>query len=268
MWKYRALIALFLLTVLLPAGGCGIAPGNTVPPTRQEEKQEEDTRDRTLQLTYYGHSAFLIENSSKILAEPYSPGLGYGTIDLPADLITVSHNHFDHSYVEGGRGAAIIHGLTPEGEWSRVKENLGHVHLYTVSSYHDDQKGNRLGKNSIFVFETAGIRLVHLGDLGHSLETEQIDLIGKTDLLFIPVGGHYTLPYEEILQVIESLSPAVVIPVHYRTEYYRDQNLGTLEDFLNKKPPYPVFKKKSCLTIKREELPVSTEIWAMEFRLP
>lgn len=266
--KCNALIAVLLLTALLLACGCDLKPGGNDLPAEQTGRREQEEKSGTLQLTYYGQAAFLIETGNIILTDPYSPDLGYGMIDLSADLVTISHHHFDHNYVEGGRGAEPLFGLTPDGEWEQVEKILGDLQIYTVNTYHDGQNGSWLGKNSIFVFESAGLRLVHLGDLGHSLKEIEISRIGKTDLLFIPVGGYYTLSYEEILQVIDELSPAIVIPMHYRTDCYGDQNLGTLQDFLDKEPPYPVYAKNSRITVSKEELPAATEIWTMEFQRP
>jgi L-ascorbate metabolism protein UlaG (beta-lactamase superfamily) len=265
--KSMGLTSLLILTALLLFCGCNVEPGNNTPNDSMGTREQEE-ESSSLALTYYGQATFLIEAGNKILIDPYSPELGYGTIDLPADLVTVSHHHFDHNYVEGSQKAKALFGLTPDGEWQQVQKDLGDDRVYTVNSYHDDQNGSRLGKNSIFVFEIAGLRLIHLGDLGHSLEENEIRQIGKADLLLVPVGGYYTLSYDEVLEVIAELSPAIVIPMHYRTEYYSDRNLKTLEDFLDQKPPYPIYAKESCITISREELPAATEIWTMEFTLP
>ena len=81
------------------------------------------------------------------------------------------------------------------------------------------RQGRNLGKNSIFVFETPSLRLVHLGDLGHLLTDDQIGLIGKADVLMIPVGGYYTISPEDALEVIARISPSVVIPIHYPVSY-------------------------------------------------
>lgn len=261
-------IGALLLAALLFAGGCAVGPEDQEGAGEQSSNQEKEETTVSLSLTYYGQAAFLIEAEKKILVDPYRPELGYGKINLPADLVTVSHHHFDHDYAEGGQGAEALFGLNPAGEWQPVEKEPGFARIYSVNTYHDSQNGTWLGKNSVFVFEVAGLRLVHTGDLGHPLGENEIEHIGQADLLFIPVGGHYTLPYEAILQVIEGLKPAVVIPMHFRTKYYGDHNLGTLADFLNQDPPYPVCQKSSSITVSKEELPASTEIWTMEFQLP
>lgn len=252
---------LILAAALLLLCGCE-------PPAEPAGREDREAGAGALRLTYYGQSSFLVEAGVRILIDPYSPELGYGVIDLPADLVTMSHHHLDHNYGAGGRGARILPGLTPEGDWNPLQEALGAVQIHTVNSFHDRRRGDWLGKNSIFVFQTASLRLVHLGDLGHPLDEEAVAQIGRADLLFIPVGGHYTLPYEEALEVIARLSPAIVIPMHYRTASHGDRNLATLEEFLDRGPPYPVRAKQSHITIRREELPAETEIWAMEYELP
>jgi L-ascorbate metabolism protein UlaG (beta-lactamase superfamily) len=255
-----------LLALLLAAGGCAVRPEG-------EEKAGDGPENSAVEaasvtLTYYGQAAFLIDAGPRILIDPYRPELGYGRIDLPADLVTISHHHFDHDYAEAGRGARVLRGLSPDGEWQQVEEDTGFARIYSVGSYHDSSGGCQLGKNSIFVIEVAGLRLVHAGDLGYALGAEEIKRIGPVDLLFIPVGGYYTLPYEAILQVIADLKPAVAIPMHYRTRHYGDFNLGTLEDFLNQDLPYPACKKGSRIQVSKKDLPPSTEIWAMEYELP
>lgn len=270
MAKVTLSLGALLMALLLFAGGCA------GPPEIQEETDdelkigEEEKEDAaSLALTYYGQAAFLMDAAGKkILVDPYRPELGYGRIDLPVDLVTISHHHFDHDYAEGGRGAKVLLGLSQDGEWQKVEEDAGFAKIYSVNTYHDSSNGSWLGRNSIFVFEIAGLRLIHAGDLGHPLGLDEIEQIGPADLLFIPVGGHYTLPYEAILEVIEGLKPAAVIPMHYRTTYYGDHNLGTLQDFLNQDLPYPVREKNSSITVNKEELPASTEIWTMEIQLP
>lgn len=259
--------ALFL-ALLLFTGGCAVLPEVQEEEAGDKQENSGEAETASVVLTYYGQSAFLMEADKKILVDPYRPELGYGRIDLPVDLVTISHHHFDHDYAEGGRGARVLLGLSPDGEWQQVEEDAGFARIYSVNTYHDSSSGSWLGKNSIFVFEIAGLRLAHAGDLGHPLGPDEMEQIGPVDLLLIPVGGHYTLPYEAIQQVMEGLKPAVVIPMHYRTGYYGDHNLGSLQDFLNQDLPYPVCEKGSSITVSKEDMPASTEIWAMEFQLP
>ncbi len=255
------------LAVMVLFCGCG---------TREEAKekleqgQEELQPEPPLTLTYLGQAAFELNYMVKILMDPYSPSLGYGTIATEADLVTVSHNHFDHDYVEGGGPNAVtLYGVDRDsGDWNRIVHHFAGLNIYTVGTYHDDREGAWLGKNSIFVVETAILRLAHLGDLGHLLGEEEKELLGSIDILLIPVGGHYTLPPDKALQLIEELAPAVAIPMHYRSEHFPERNLGTLADFLNLELPFPVIHQGHTVQFEAGTLPQSTEIWVMSYRQP
>jgi L-ascorbate metabolism protein UlaG (beta-lactamase superfamily) len=257
-------LVLLVLAAMLAFCGCGRGdePRGAADPELTEAEQP-------LILTYLGQAAFELDYLVKVLMDPYSPSLGYGTINIEADLVTVSHNHFDHNYVQGGGPYAVtLYGVDEEhGEWNQIVHHFAGLNIYTVGTYHDDREGGWLGKNSIFVVETAGLRLAHLGDLGHPLGDTEKELLGAIDILLIPVGGHYTLTPEEALQVIQDLTPAVAIPMHYRTEHFPERMLGTLSEFLNLDLPYPVVHRGDSIQFTAAELPPDTEIWVMEYRL-
>jgi L-ascorbate metabolism protein UlaG (beta-lactamase superfamily) len=259
-----AALALVALTVISAVGGCRSAPKGA--PGSDEEG--EAPVEQPVAITYLGQAAFFIECGSTVLMDPYSPSLGYGQINRPAALVTISHEHFDHNFDQAAPGAAVLRGLTEKGDWNELNYEFNGSRLYTVKSFHDPMGGTWLGKNSIFVLETPYLRLVHLGDLGHALGEAEITLIGRTDILMLPVGGYYTLPAAEALQVIEALAPAVVIPMHYRTASYPERMLATLDDFLTLKLPYPVLHQESTIRLTGKELPAQTEIWVMQIGPP
>lgn len=274
------LITTFLLTTIV-LSGCSSPSENAVPDNGAENRKGEKTKiaaeenneepvaketETPLKLTYLGHSTFLLENSITLLMDPHIPDFGtYGKINLTADIVTVSHEHDDHNYSQGGgEKAAVLRGLTG-GDWNQVDHQLEDMRIYTVNNtYH----GRNLGKNSIFVVETPDLRIVHLGDLGHTLEDSEKSSIGKVDILIIPVGGYYTLSPKEALEVIQQLSPSVVIPAHYKTAHNSNTPIGTLDDFLKLDIPYEVLSKNSTLQLTSKDLPQETEIWAMDYELP
>ncbi|HOB87654.1 MAG TPA: MBL fold metallo-hydrolase [Bacillota bacterium] len=271
MFRFRkgVLLLLVLLACLIP--GCRPEESPDAEPEggRQEDLPELEETGTEVTLTYLGHSTFLIDCGLQILIDPYSPRLGYGSLDLETDLVTVSHDHFDHNYIQGaGSSARVLKGLTVDGDWKEENFKAGSVNIYSVGTYHDNRNGDWLGKNSIFVFQFPGLRLAHLGDLGHPLSDEQAARLGKIDLLLVPVGGYYTLPLEEIPGLINRLKPKVVIPMHYRTDHNRENLIGSLEDFQKTNPPYPFKVKKSTVTLSSDSLPRTTEIWAMEYSSP
>lgn len=232
------------------------------------ETVDKGELETPLALTYLGHSTFLVQYAdSSVLIDPYQPDFGsYGKIDLNVDAILISHNHTDHNYSPGGgQGATVLRGLTVDGDWHQVDYSLAELQIKSVTgTFH----GGNLGKNGVFVLATPNLRLAYLGDIGHILQEEEIALIGKPDVLFIPVGGHYTIPPREALALIAQLSPAIVIPMHYKTVHNPDTPIGTLDDFLGLELPYPVKPRGSTLELTNKILPAQTEIWTMEYKLP
>ncbi|NLI69261.1 MAG: MBL fold metallo-hydrolase [Firmicutes bacterium] len=247
-----------------PDGG----PGSGDASPAGDEKKDEEEDDEAVSLTYLGHATFVLENEDgKVLIDPYNPQFGtYGRIDMEADVVTISHEHDDHNYAAGGGDdAVVLRGLTSGGDWNEVEYHLGETRIYNVGG---TLHGRGLGRNSIFVFDTPSLRLVHLGDLGHLLTDDQINFIGNVDVLMIPVDGYYTIPRREIIELITRISPSVVIPIHYLTVDNEDSNLATLDDFLSEEIPYSVKKKGSTLTLSAMQLPGRTEVWTMDYTRP
>ena len=164
-----------------------------------------------MKIKWLGHASFLItsETGTKIITDPYvaAENLNYGEIKESADIVTVSHEHGDHNYVDGIRG-------NPEAIRGTAK--VKGIELKGISTYHDDAKGQQRGKNTVFCFEVDGVRVCHLGDLGHQLNDKQMAELGSVDILLIPVGGNYTIDAKVATQVCDRLKPKVIIPMHFR----------------------------------------------------
>ena len=173
-------------------------------------------------IQWYGHSCFLIITSKKtmILTDPVE-FKGYHLPEgIEPDAVTISHNHIDHNRVDVVAGdPEVLMGCTADNqEVPSMDRNIKEVRIYTVPSYHDP---GRHGVNAIFVFEFDGIRLVHLGDLGTTLSEDQIEAIGKVDILMIPVGGQFTISGVDADEVIKQLNVnSIVFPMHYKTEAF------------------------------------------------
>jgi L-ascorbate metabolism protein UlaG (beta-lactamase superfamily) len=103
-----------------------------------------------------------------------------------------------------------------------------------ISTFHDPSKGSERGTNTIFIFSVDGIRVCHLGDLGHILSENELAEIGPVDLLLIPVGGYFTIDPKEATRVAEQLKPKVLIPMHFKTEKCGFP-IAPVEDFLKGK---------------------------------
>jgi L-ascorbate metabolism protein UlaG (beta-lactamase superfamily) len=212
-----------------------------------------------MKLKWLGHSCFLItsETGLRIITDPYpqGSGLNYPPINEAADIVTVSHDHFDHNNISAVSGKPEV--ITGNG----VK-NVKGIQFKGIATHHDESQGKERGTNTIFCFSEDGIKLCHLGDLGHRLSKEQIAEIGALDILFIPIGGVFTIDAKMASTVSDDLKPKVVIPMHCKT-HKCDWPLNTIEDFLAGKKN--VKKLNSSETeFKAGKLPEATEIMVLQ----
>ncbi len=188
-------------------------------------------------LTWFGQSCFLLETEpgTRVVMDPVGKGIGYTPPEgLRADLVTVSHEHGDHNNVGLVTGAKILRGLTADKKgWMTLEEKVGDVKVRSIGTYHDEEEGRKRGLNTIFVFETGGLRIAHLGDLGHLLNDTQLSQLGSIDVVLVPVGGFYTIDAAQAARVVDQIRPRlVVIPMHYKTDVVSIKELATVENFL------------------------------------
>lgn len=166
-----------------------------------------------MRIKWFGHSCFMItsENGVKILLDPYKNALGYRLPkELEAHIVTTSHDHSDHNYINSVKGE-FVH-INNTGNFSEQG-----IEIKGIETFHDKVSGAKKGKNIVYSFKIDGINVCHCGDLGHILNEKQVEELGKVDILFIPVGGGYTIDAFDAVKVMEVLTPTVVIPMHYRT---------------------------------------------------
>lgn len=217
-----------------------------------------------MDLRYCGHSTFcLTTGGTTIMVDPFNDDIGYPKPRVAPDAVIISHEHFDHNNVGLIQGSPkIIRGLADEGKnWAKLDDRVGSVRITGVPTYHDAEQGAARGKNTVTILEVEGMRVVHLGDLGHLLSDEQVKAIGKVDVLMIPVGGHYTIGPAEADQVIAQLKPRVVIPMHFKTDVNAGWPIGTLDDYLKGK--MEAKRVGSSATLTPATLPAKMEIWAL-----
>ena len=182
----------------------------------QKEREKE-----FMKITWYGHSCFAVEHGGyTVLLDPYYPDAvpGLGLPMLTAQKVLCSHQHKDH-------GAAELIKLVPGPEDPFT--------ITTMEVFHDHHEGEHRGKNTIHILEAGGIRVAHLGDLGHLLSEEQAKKLQWMDAVMIPVGGHFTIDPAEAKQVLDAIHPRVVIPMHYRGEGFGYPVIGPVEEFLH-----------------------------------
>lgn len=181
-----------------------------------------------MKIKWFGHACFGLtsQDGIRLVTDPFDGSIGYEVPRTEADIVTVSHDHYDHNYVEALVGEPIVVKTTE-------KRSIKGIQIYGVETFHDKERGEKRGGNIVFVFEIDGIQVCHLGDLGHVLTKEQVNKIGPVDVLLVPVGGTFTINACEALEVVSQLKPKLIIPMHFKTP---DVNLPIdgVEKFLEK----------------------------------
>jgi L-ascorbate metabolism protein UlaG (beta-lactamase superfamily) len=206
---------------------------------------------------WLGHSCFRIKGKrATIVTDPFPPDLGYALGESAADIVTVSHQHPGHSYVSGVSGSP--HNIIGPGEYE-----VSGVLIIGFPTFHDAEKGARRGKNNVYLMEIDGITICHLGDLGHTLDTEQVEDIDEVDVLLLPVGGVSTIDAVSAAETIRQIEPKVVIPMHFKTPELK-RELDPVEKFLKEMgigqvEPLPKF------SITPSSLPTSPQVVLLSY---
>jgi L-ascorbate metabolism protein UlaG (beta-lactamase superfamily) len=213
-----------------------------------------------MKIKYLAHSAFLITSGGgvKIITDPYTPagGLKYQPIKETADIVTVSHEHGDHNFTKAVLGNPLV--LRDSGDAKGIKFNA-------VPAAHDESGGSQRGKNMLFCFSVDGITVCHCGDLGHALTPAQVKALGKVDVLLVPVGGFFTIDAKTAGKVCDQLKPAVIIPMHYKTEK-ADFPIGGVEEFTKGKMNVS-FVNSSEVELTPGKLPQAPQIVVLQHAL-
>ncbi len=211
-----------------------------------------------MKIRWLGHSCFLITNERgiNILTDPFDETLGYRMTKEKINIITISHEHYDHNNTMGIKGKPVV----LKGP---VNRDTHKIVFKGISSYHDSVYGKYRGENTIFVIRTDELTLCHLGDLGHLLYNEQLEQINHVDILFVPVGGYFTINYIQAEQVINQVKPKIVIPMHYKTEAIK-WSIDPLSVFLNEKQNIKMLGEK-FFEINSSTLPEKRSIYVLNY---
>lgn len=207
-----------------------------------------------MRVDWLGHACFLITSSSglRIITDPYERGIGYSPVNESADIVTISHDHFDHNAVREVKG---------NPEVVRKSATVKGIEFKGIELFHDDAKGSKRGRNTVFAFNIDGINICHMGDLGHIPADNQLKELGEVNILLIPVGGFYTIDARQATQIVDSLRPNIVIPMHYKTDKI-DFPISGVDEFLRGKEkvewlPY--------LEITKETLPSPVKVVVLDY---
>lgn len=210
-----------------------------------------------MEITWLGHSCFRIKGShATIITDPYSPDLGYSLGKPTARIVTVSHEHPGHSYIQGVGGQPKV--VSRPGEYE-----INDVLIIGVATFHDKEEGRKRGKNTVYLMEMDEIAVCHLGDLGHVLTSGQVEELGNVDVLLLPVGGVSTINAPVAAEVVRQLEPKAVIPMHYKTPAL-SWELEPVERFLKEIGAKQVSSQPK-LSLSKSNLPLTTQVFLLDY---
>ncbi len=207
-----------------------------------------------LQIRWHGHSCFGITNKITLVTDPHDgKSIGIHAPSVTGDIILVSHDHYDHNSVK-----------SVEKEDCKIitdtrKRNITNVEIKGIESFHDECRGDKRGNNIIYKFTMENITFCHMGDLGHDLDEDTVQKIGDVDILFIPIGGTFTLDAKQAWRIIKKVKPRIAVPIHYKIGGLSLPITG-IEPFLEESN-YEILKVGNEIDIEKEDLPEEPEVW-------
>jgi L-ascorbate metabolism protein UlaG (beta-lactamase superfamily) len=208
-----------------------------------------------MEIHWLGHSCFRLKgNLVTLITDPYSPDLGYTLGKQNARIVTVSHQHPGHNYTQSIRGKPKL--VTGPGEYE-----ISGVLIIGMRTFHDADKGQKKGKNTIYLIQMDEISVCHLGDLGHVLTADQVEEMDNIDILLLPVGGVSTIDASTAAEVVRQLEPKAVIPMHYKTEVLK-RELEPVDRFL-KEMGIKQIEPQPKLSFNKANLPTSTQVFLL-----
>jgi len=214
-----------------------------------------------MEISCLGHSSFKLRGKmATVVTDPFDPGMvGLKFPKIEADIVTISHQHADHNYIKDIIGSPFV--VSGPGEY-----DIKGIRILGITTFHDETNGSKRGGNTIYQIVMDNLVLLHCGDLGHKFTTEQAEEVGSPDVLFIPVGGFYTVNSHIASEIVASLEPKIVIPMHYlRGEMNQDQfgKLSPVAAFLKEMGKEGI-KPQPKLSMTVDKLPAETQIVVLE----
>ncbi len=211
-----------------------------------------------MKLKYLGHSAFsiILGDGRRILFDPYEPGaydgaVGFAAIKGVFDLVIVSHSHPDHRWEKAVAGAADV--VDRAGEYE-----FGGIRVTSLATFHDESEGRERGINLVSIVETEGVKVAHLGDIGHMITIDEMPALAGVDVVMIPVGGHFTIDAKTASDIIGEIRPKIAVPMHFKTAKLGFP-IATVDKFVELMDNVET-ADRSELDISASSLPVSPKV--------
>ena len=217
-------------------------------------------------ITYYGHCAFLWTSATgvRVLIDPFRNEPDYYWFlkrfpPVEADVVLVTHDHFDHNAVDALPGHPSV--LKGPGEF-----RLGDARVRGVRDLHSGYSGSRGMVNTIFVLELDGVRYCHIGDNRHDVPDSARIEIGHVDVLMVTVDDScHLLSHAQVDSLVSLLEPRVVVPMHYYVQGLTTETstLKTAEGWLGTQGNVRRLDD-SQVRIGRGDLPDRQEVWVLQ----
>ncbi len=207
-----------------------------------------------------------------VITDPFSPDLGYKAGKFEADIVTISHDHPGHNFASAVAPVPVTVAdsspdsagcLRPKIVSGPGEYDIANIWVNGYASFHDNEKGAKRGKNTIYLFQIDDITLCHLGDIGHTLSTQQIQELGGVQVLFLPVGGNSTIDSVAAAETVRTLEPKLVIPMHYKTPAI-NLPLDPLDNFLKQMALKEVVPQAK-LSVTRNSLPDEMRVVVLDY---
>jgi len=203
---------------------------------------------------WHGHSCFEFFDSMRVVVDPHDGrSIGLKAPNLKADVVLITHDHFDHNAVRVVRGDFKV--IRGPGHYK-----VGKVDIRGFEAYHDKKSGALRGKVTMYHLTMDGIAMLHVGDLGHVLSEATVNKIGKVDILFIPVGGRYTVDGDEAYENVKLIKPKVVVPMHYSLPGL-SLSLQPVDNFLSHFEEGKIIHVGNSIEFTKNDLPEDTTVW-------
>lgn len=210
-----------------------------------------------MEISWLGHSSFRIKGKEvTVVTDPCHPSYGYPVTKLQSDIVTISHSHPGHCYVD------CVVGNPKQIDGPGEYEVKG-IFITGMATFHDAERGKKRGKNTVYILEIDSMTLCHLGDLGHLPTAELMAEMGDIQVLMMPVGGISTFGIPTAVELLKHLTPKIVIPMHYKTPL-STRELEPVDKFLKE---FGVREIVPCakLSVSRARLPADTQIIILDY---
>ena len=220
-----------------------------------------------MEITWYGHSCFRLteRNYATVVTDPFdSKSIGYDSLKLRSDIVTVSHDAPGHNNTDAVKGTSHVIDGAGEFEIGGVFITGVQTDSTTGKKKPKSKDGEALARNTIYVFDYDGITVAHLGDLKEVPSQSEIESLGTINVALVPVGGGGGLNAAKAAEVISLIEPNLVIPMHYATPASK-LSLDSLNKFI-KEMGLSKTENQPSLKVTRSGLPSETHVVVLDYQ--